>query len=82
MRHEVSLRDINQHLPQYVKAVEAGEEIIITRRGVPVVRMTAISAEKTLTKEQQTAKTRLLALMRKGLNLGGHPPKRDDLHAR
>ena len=82
MRQEISLRDINQHLPQYVKAVEAGDEIIITRRGVPIVRMVSIPAEKKLTKEQQAAKKRLLILMQKGLNLGGKSFKRDDLHER
>jgi prevent-host-death family protein len=35
----VSLRDANQQLAKYVKAVEAGESFIITRRGRPVARL-------------------------------------------
>jgi prevent-host-death family protein len=32
----VGLREINQHLSRYVKAVKAGEEVMITERGKPV----------------------------------------------
>src|SRR6202023_795555 len=43
MEHRVSLREINQHLTRYVKAAEAGERIVITRRGNPVVAATPAS---------------------------------------
>jgi prevent-host-death family protein len=32
----VGLREINQHFSHYIKAVKAGEEVIITERGKPV----------------------------------------------
>lgn len=32
----VGLRDLNQHLSRFIKAVRAGEEILITDRGTPL----------------------------------------------
>jgi len=37
----MSLTDTKAHLSAVVDAVEAGEEIVITRRGQPVARMVA-----------------------------------------
>ena len=35
MDREVALREANQHFAEYVRAVEAGESFVITRRGGP-----------------------------------------------
>jgi prevent-host-death family protein len=82
MQYHVTLRDINQRLPHYVKAVENGDEIVITRRGKPVARMMPILSSKVLSPEQEEARKRLAGLMRKGIHLGGKPVKRDELHER
>jgi prevent-host-death family protein len=42
----VSLAEAKAHLSELVDRVEAGEDICITRRGKPVVRLTSVSAEK------------------------------------
>src|SRR5436309_14756590 len=76
----VSLREINQHLTRYVKAVEAGEQIVITRRGKPVALLSPLPQEgRRLTAEQEAALERILS---RSDHLGGKPPSRDELHER
>ncbi|MBF0610461.1 MAG: type II toxin-antitoxin system prevent-host-death family antitoxin [Magnetococcales bacterium] len=82
MEQRISLRDANQHLARYIKRVESGEEIIITRRGQPVARLTPLPRERVLTDEQQAARERTLARMQKGFALGGKSVPRDELHER
>ncbi len=41
---EVSVREARAGLAGLLDAVEAGEEVVITRRGAPVARLTAASA--------------------------------------
>ncbi len=72
MEQRVSLREVNQHLARYVKAVEAGERIVITRRGRPIALLSPISRqEKTLSAAQEEALERLL---NQSYHLGGEPP--------
>ena len=40
MRYSIGLREANHHLAKHIKAVEDGHEVIITRRGQPVARLT------------------------------------------
>ena len=76
----VSLREVNQHLTRYIKAAEAGERIVITRRGQPVALLSPIPQQKrSLTPEQEAALERLLG---QSHHLGGHAPSRDELHER
>src|SRR5215210_995436 len=76
----VSLREVNQHLTQYVKAVEAGERIVITRRGKPVALLSPLSAEeRRLSPAQEAALERILS---RDLHMGGVAPSRDELHER
>ena len=76
----VSLREVNQHLTQYVKAVEAGERIVITRRGKPVALLSPLPAEeRCLSAEQEAALERLL---NRRFHLGGVAPSRDELYER
>ena len=82
---EVALREANQRFAEYVRAVEAGESFVITRRGRPVARLVPIAAGKrVLTREQQAARARALERMQRGIDLGA-PSKRfdrDALHER
>lgn len=82
MQYYVTLREMNQHFPRYVKTVEEGNEIIITRRGQPVARVSMISVKKELSAEQIKAKERLINLMKKGISLKGQSFSREDLHER
>jgi prevent-host-death family protein len=77
----VSLRDVNQQLAKYVKAVEAGESFIITRRGRPVARLLPVEpGMRGLTPEQQEAFQRMVERMERGVDLGGAKFNRDELY--
>jgi len=77
MQQLIPIRDINQHLSRYIDIVENGSDIIITRRGKPVARLTSITEPQTLTKKQQAARQRTLARMNQGFELGGEVFDRD-----
>ena len=82
MQHQISLREANQHLSRYVKSVERGEELVITRRGKPVARLVPVAAERQLTPDQVAALERTRRRMSHGYDLGGRMPSRDELHER
>lgn len=42
---QVNILEAKNRLSELVRAVEAGEEVVLARRGVPVIRMTAIGRE-------------------------------------
>lgn len=79
---QISLREANQHLSQYIEAVEQGEEVIITRRGHPVARILPMPKAPVLTKDQQKVWQRLLGQMKQGFKLGGKKFNRDAAHER
>ncbi|HSN89321.1 MAG TPA: type II toxin-antitoxin system prevent-host-death family antitoxin [Thermoanaerobaculia bacterium] len=80
MEQRVSLREVNQHLARYVKAVEAGERIVITRRGKPIVLLSPLPRqERALSAAQEAALERLLT---QSHHLGGRAPSRDELYER
>jgi len=82
VRHQISLREANQHLSRYIRSVEKGEEWVITRRGKPVARLVPVSSERKLSAEQLAALKRSRERMRRGYDLGGRMPSRDELHER
>lgn len=82
MEQRISLREANQHLSHYIKAVEQGEEIIITRRGTPIARLVPVAKKRQLSPEQVAALKRTLTRMKRGYSLGGTIPSRDELHER
>ena len=82
MEQRVSLREINQRLTRYVKAAEAGERIVITRRGRPVALLSPLprqEEEKVLDEAQEAALERILG---QSHHLGGRAPSREELHER
>jgi prevent-host-death family protein len=79
MKQQISLREANQRLSQYIGAVERGEEVVITRRGKPIARIVAISRHRKPSAEQMQAWARLKSSARK-LRIGR--PQRDELHER
>lgn len=82
MQRQVPIREVNQHLSRYIEIAEQGEEIIITRRGRPVARLSAVKPERELSEAQEDALARSLARMRKGYDLGEWTFDRDELHER
>ncbi len=82
MIHQIGIREANQHLSRYIAAVERGDEVIITRRGRPVARLTPVPKKRQLTPEQKAARKRMRAAMAHGYRLGGGPIDREALHER
>ncbi|MHB1947087.1 MAG: type II toxin-antitoxin system Phd/YefM family antitoxin [Gammaproteobacteria bacterium] len=81
-QQQVSLREANQHLSQYIDIVQQGTEIIITRRGVPVAKILPIPIKRQLSAAQKKIKNQLLTSLRKGYHLGGGKFDRESSHER
>jgi len=80
MEQRVSLREINQRLTRYVKAAEAGERIVITRRGRPVALLSPVPPQdQPLDAAREAALKRLLS---QSHHLGGKAASRDEVHER
>lgn len=78
-KQQVSLREANQNFSRYVAQVEKGGEVVITRRGKPVARLTGILQPQRMSREQRAALVRLKTAARK-LGIGRVP--REDLYDR
>lgn len=64
MRYTIGLREANHHLAKHIKAVEEGHEVIITRRGQPIARLTRdLGTDRTKDPKWQAAYQRMLKLM-------------------
>lgn len=82
MQHQISLREANLHFAHYIKEVERGDEVLITRHGKLVARIVPVPQIKELSKEQLEARARVLERMQKGLALKGEIFNRDSLYDR
>jgi prevent-host-death family protein len=82
MSKTISLRDANQTFARCVRAVEAGEEYVITRNGEPVARLVPIVGRRVLAPAQQAARIRARARMEKGWPLAAGRLDRAALHER
>ena len=76
----VSAREANQAFSRYLAEAEAGEEIVITRRGRPVARL--VPDRPALTPAKQAAIEHALELLRHPLNLPMWKVTRDEMHER
>ena len=63
---EIGVFEAKTHLAELLDRVEAGEELVISRRGRPVARLVPIADAR----QQNAAATRLREL-RRGATLGG-----------
>jgi len=45
---EVGIRELRNHLSQYLERVEHGEEVVVTDRGRAVARVLPVSGERTI----------------------------------
>jgi prevent-host-death family protein len=82
MTKTITLRDANQTFARCIRAVEAGEEYVITRNGRPVAKLVPVTARRALDAAQQAARLRARRRMEKGWPLGAGPLDRDSLHER
>lgn len=82
MAKTITLREANQGFSRCIRAVEAGEEFVITRNGEPVARLVPVSGRRVLTPEQEAALARTRERMRTGWPIGAGPLDRDALHER
>lgn len=46
--YEVGVRDLHDRLSEHLQRVQAGSEVVITRRGRPIARLSAIDADDPL----------------------------------
>jgi prevent-host-death family protein len=78
----VSAREANQQFSRILRDVEAGAEVLVTRRGRPVARIVPAqpSRERQLTPEQEAALERTRQRLEKGWDLGGGKFNRDELY--
>jgi prevent-host-death family protein len=86
MNKVLTLRDANQQFSSLVRAAEAGQEFLITRRGKAVARLIpAVDTQsgRGLSSEQAAALGRLRKRIGAGFDLSAlHPVDRDRLHER
>jgi len=82
MTKSITLREANQNFAKYVREVEAGQEFVITRRGEAVAKLSPVSAKRVLTPEQEAARRRTLARLKKGWHLGNWKIPRDKIYER
>jgi prevent-host-death family protein len=82
MQRSVSAREANQQFSRILREVEAGTEILVTRRGRPVARIVPAqqAGERQLTQEQEAALERTRRRLEKGWDLGGGKFNRDELY--
>lgn len=50
--HEVNVSELRNHLPQYLARAESGEEILVTRRGRVIARLSAARDTRVEAKRQ------------------------------
>ncbi len=77
----ISARDANQSFSKLLAEVEAGEVVVITKRGVAVARVVPVSLPLR-GPERAAAYRRMMERLRKGADLGGLRINRDELYDR
>lgn len=80
MSEQITLREANQNFSSFVRHLVAGQELVITNRGVPVAKLVGISSSKKLSAKQKVIKSRLMKKLKKGYSLGGKKFVREDLY--
>jgi prevent-host-death family protein len=77
----VSAREANQKFSKLLAEVARGREVVITRHGKPVARLTPVQ-DVVAAKKREVAIRRMIAHMKRGVNLGGLRFTRDELYDR
>jgi prevent-host-death family protein len=79
----VGAREANQRFSHFLREVEEGTEVLITRNGKTVARLTAVAVEVD-DKVRQRNFAKMVAMMKKGLGTSklGRRLTRDEMHER
>ena len=80
LMRSVTAREANQAFSRILKEAEAGEPVVITRRGQPVAIIAPYRPADAPQRER--AIDHIVALMRRGLPIGGRRFTRDEMHER
>ena len=76
----VSMREANQNFSSLVAEVEAGERLVVERRGVPVAEIIPFRKSAKDSKRDKELQD-YFRLLEEGLPLGGDPaPSKDEMH--
>ncbi len=78
----VGAREANRSFSKILKEAENGKTITITRNGKPVARLVPAGVDSMSEEERKAAHKRLMALLDKGLPLGGRKYTRDEMNER
>ncbi len=78
----VSLMTVSQEFSKLIREVERGEELVITRRGVPIARLLPHQGDRTVDPAWTAAYQRMMARLEEGASLGGLRVRRDELFDR
>ena len=78
----VSLTTANQEFSKLIREVECGEELVITRRGVPIARLLPHPGDRTADPTWTAAYQRMMARLEEGAPLGGLKIRREELFDR
>ena len=82
MTKTISLREANQSFARCVRHVEAGEDYLITRNGIPVARLVGADGHRVASPAEEAAWTRTRARMEMGWPIEAGSFSRDALHER
>lgn len=77
----VPARQANQAFSKLLAEAEAGEEIVITRRGLAVAKLVPVTA-RDAGSARQAAVRRMIARMERGARLGGIKVPREEIYQR
>jgi len=82
----VGAREANRSFSKILREAESGRTVTITRNGKPVARLVPApvpaGVESMSEEERKAAKAQLMALLDKGLHLGGRGFTRDEMNER
>ncbi len=82
----VGAREANRSFSKLLKEAEGGNAVTITRNGRPVARLVPIAvpprSHSMSEKQRKKAREDFIALLEKGLNLGGKGFTRNEMHER
>ena len=76
----VGAREANQHFSELLREVESGKEVTITRNGKPVAKISPAWRTTKMDRDRQQAIDEMVAMMKRGMSLGGKGFTRDEMH--
>ncbi len=76
----IGAREANQRFSELLREVESGKEITITRNGKPVARISPAWRAAKSDRDRQKAIDEMVAMMERGMPLGGKKFTRDELY--